>query len=82
MNFKLYGEYIITETLPAADSGVAMGIHRTNGSFATWKTAGGKYKEPHYFTDIDEATEDLCIRTLDELRLKKQAQKKEQGRGR
>lgn len=82
MNFKFCGEYIITAILPVGDNGAAMGIHQTNGSFATWKTAGGEYKEPHYFTDIDEATEDLCSRTLDELRLKKQVQKKEQGRGR
>ena len=82
MDFKLYGEYIIIHILPVGDKGAAMGIHQTDGGFATWETAGGEYKEPHYFTDIDEATEDLCSRTLDALCLKKQARKKEQGRGR
>lgn len=82
MNFKFYGEYIIMHILPVGDKGTAMGINKTNGSFATWETAGGEYKEPHYFTDIDEATEDLCLRTLGELRLEKQLQKTEKERSR
>jgi hypothetical protein len=82
MNFKFCGEYVIMDVLPVGDKGAAMGINQTNGSFATWETAGGEYKEPHYFTDIDEATEDLCLRTLRELRLKKQLQKTEKERRR
>lgn len=82
MNFKFCGEYIITAVLPVGDKGAAMGIHQQNGSFATWEVADGEYKQPHYFTDIDEATEDLCQRTLGELRLKRQTQKREKERGR
>ena len=81
MNFKFCGEYIITAVLPVGDKGAAMGIHQQNGSFATWEVADGNYQQTHYFSDRDSATEDLCRRTLDELRLKKQVQKKEQGRG-
>ena len=82
MGFTFCGEYVIIAVLPVGDKGTAMGIHETNGSFATWETAGGEYKEPHYFKDIDGATEDLCLRTLGELWLKRQPQKKMQEKGR
>lgn len=82
MNFTLHDEYIVIVTLPTDSKQMKMGIHQQNGSFATWEVADGNYQQAHYFSDSDSATEDLCIRTLNELRLKKQVQKKEQGRGR
>ena len=82
MNFTLHDDYIVIVTLPTDSKQIQMGLHQKNGSFATWEIAGGEYKEPHYFTDIDEATEDLCLRTLRELRLKKQLQKTEKERRR
>ena len=82
MNFTLHDDYIVIVTLPTDSIQMQMGIHQENGSFATWEAAGGEYRQAHYFSDRDSATEDLCRRTLDELRLKKQVQKKEQGRGR
>ena len=82
MDFRLYKEYVVTVLLPVGDNGVAMGIHQSNGSFATWETANGEYKGPHYFTDIDEAVGDLCLRTLGELRRKKHLQKTSKERGR
>ncbi len=82
MNFTLHEEYIVMATLPTDGKQIEMGIHQKDGSFATWEVADGDYQQTHYFSDRDSATEDLCIRTLGELRLKKQVQKKEQGRGR
>ena len=82
MNFTLHDDYIVIVTRPTDRKQLQMGIHQNNGSFATWEVADGIYQQTHYFSDRDSATEDLCSRTLDELRLKKQVQKKEQGRGR
>ncbi|GFH88765.1 hypothetical protein IMSAGC002_00003 [Lachnospiraceae bacterium] len=82
MNFTLHDDYIVIVTLPTDSKQIEMGIHQKNGSFATWEVADGNYQQTHYFSDRDSATEDLCSRTLDELRLKKQVQKKEQERGR
>jgi len=82
MKFTLHNEYIITDMLPVGDKRMAMGISQKDGSFATWEVADGEYRQAHYFSDMDEAIGDLCSRTLDELRLKKQEHKKEQGRGR
>lgn len=82
MNFTLYGDYIVIVTLPTGSKQMQMGIHQKDGSFATWEVADGNYQQTHYFSDSDSATEDLCNRTLDELHLKKQVQKKEPGRGR
>lgn len=82
MNLTLHEEYIVMVTLPTDGKQIEMGIHQKDGSFATWEAADGNYQQTHYFSDRDSATEDLCIRTLGELRLKKQVQEKEQGRGR
>lgn len=82
MNLTLHEEYIVMVTLPTDGKQIEMGIHQKDGSFATWEVADGNYQQTHYFSDRDSATEDLCIRTLGELRLKKQVQEKEQGRGR
>ena len=82
MNLTLHEEYIVMVPLPTDGKQIEMGIHQKDGSFATWEAADGNYQQTHYFSDRDSATEDLCIRTLGELRLKKQVQEKEQGRGR
>ena len=82
MDFTLHDEYIVMVTLPTDSKRIEMGIHQKNGSFATWEAADGEYQQEHYFSDRNSATEDLCRRTLDELRLKKQIQEKEKGRGR
>jgi hypothetical protein len=82
MEFALYGEYIATVMIPVGGKQLAMGIHQKDGSFATWEIVDGKHQNMHLFHGIDETTEDLCIRTLGELWLKRQPQKKMQERGR
>lgn len=82
MNFTLHDDYIVIAALPTDSKRMEMGIHQQNGSFVTWEVADGNYQQTHYFSDRDSATEDLCRRTLDELCLKNQVQKKEQRRGR
>jgi len=82
MDFTLYDGHIATVTIPVDDMQMAMGVSLNDGSLATWEIVGGKHQQMQFFSNIDEATENLCIRTLGELRLKKQVQEKEQGRGR
>lgn len=82
MDFTLYDGHIATVKIPVGDMQMAMGVSMEDGSFATWEIVEGKHQKMHFFSNIDETTEDLCIRTLGELRLKKQVQEKEQGRGR
>lgn len=64
-----YEKYIIAHSLPANGKQMQLGVHSEDGSIATWEVCNGEHLWTHYFTDTEEATKDLCDRTLREINL-------------
>ena len=64
-----YEKYIIAHSLPVNGKQMQLGVHLEDGSLATWEVCNGEHLWAHYFTDTEDATKDLCDRTLREINL-------------
>lgn len=70
MEWREYDGYLIVHAIPVNGKEMVLGVHLEKGSqFATWEYHEEEYLWAHYFTDQVKATQDLCKRTLEEIKL-------------